>query len=127
LAHRDGAPKAAATATLRAFELQLLATLGVLPDLSDVADDPGLPAAAYDAVSGHLLAHPSPGALPFSDAARQAAVFLLDGDATDARALPVDEPVLREVATLFAGWLRRQPVELRSLAVLRSVRASVEL
>ncbi len=121
---RPGAGKAA---ILRAFELQLLMTLGVLPDLVDVADDPGAPAVAYDPARGLLLAHGSPGALAFSDAARQAALFLVQGDAQDAAALPVDEPVLREVALLFSSWLRRQGVELRSLEVLRSVRAHVEL
>jgi DNA repair protein RecO len=120
-------PGGAKGAVLRAFELQLLGTLGVLPDLTGVVDDPGLPAVAYDAGSGHLLAHATPQSQPFSDAARQAALFLIDDDARGALALPVDDDVLREVAVIFGGWMRRQGVQLRSLDVLRSVRASVDL
>ncbi len=106
---------------LRAFELQLLNTLGVLPDLSSVVDDPGLPCTAYDPVSGHLLAHGDTGALPFSDHARQAALFLLQGGAREAAALDVDDEVLREVAKLFSSWLKRQNVTLKSLEVLRAL------
>jgi DNA repair protein RecO len=109
-------------AILRAFELHLLDELGVLPDLGDVTDDPGLPVVAYDPLRGHLLAHEGPGAVPFSDDARQAAMFLLGSDADDAVALPVDDAVLREASQLFAHWLRRQGVALRSLEVLRALR-----
>lgn len=109
-------------AILRAFELRLLAELGVLPDLGDASDDPGLPVSAYDPQRGHLLAHQAPGAVPFSDDARQAALFLLGSGADDAVALPVDDVVLREVSQLFAHWLRRQGVALRSLEVLRALR-----
>jgi DNA repair protein RecO (recombination protein O) len=112
---------------LRAFELQLLATLGVLPDLTDVVDDPGQPCVAYDSAAGHLLGHAAPGAVAFTDPARQAALALLGGGADDALRLPIDEPLLREVSVLFSSWLRRQGIELRSLDVLRSVRASVDL
>ncbi len=108
-------------AILRAFELQLLAELGVLPDLTDVVDDPGMPAVAYDAGRGHLLAHPSPGSVPFGDAARQACLFLLGSNADDAVSLPVDDDVLREVSRIFSGWLRRQNVALKSLDVLRQL------
>jgi DNA repair protein RecO (recombination protein O) len=111
--------------TLRSFELQLLSTLGVLPDLTEVVDAPGEPCTAYDPVAGHLLAHGTPGALSFSEPARRAALALLDGDA--GRWQVIDEPLLREVAVLFSSWLRRQAIELRSVDVLRSVRASVEL
>jgi hypothetical protein len=60
--------------------------------------------------------------VPFSDDARQAAMFLLGSDADDAVALPVDDAVLREASQLFAHWLRRQGVALRSLEVLRALR-----
>lgn len=109
-------------AILRAFELRLLDELGVLPDLSEASDDPGLPVVAYDPQRGHLLAHEGPGAVPFSDDARQAALFLLGSDADDAIALPVDDVVLREASQLFSHWLRRQGVALRSLEVLRALR-----
>lgn len=108
-------------AILRAFELRLLAELGVLPDLSDVTDDPGLPCVAYDPGRGHLLAHPASGSVIFSDAARQACLFLLDSSADDAVDLHVDDDILREVSRIFAGWLRRQHVSLRSLEVLRQL------
>ena len=108
-------------AILRAFELRLLAELGVLPDLSDVSDDPGLPCTAYDPGRGHLLAHPTSGSVNFSDAARQACLFLLDSDANDAVSLSVDDDILREVSRIFSGWLRRQGVSLRSLDVLRQL------
>ena len=111
-------PKAA---ILRAFELRLLNELGVLPDLSDVSDDPGLPATAYDPGRGHLLAHATSGSVVFGDAARQASLFLLDSSADDAVTLPVDDDVLREVSRIFSGWLRRQGVALRSLDVLRQL------
>jgi DNA repair protein RecO (recombination protein O) len=109
-------------AILRAFELRLLDELGVLPDLSEASDDPGLPVVAYDPLRGHLLAHEGPGAVPFSDDARQAALFLLSSDTDDAIALSVDDAVLREASQLFAHWLRRQGVALRSLEVLRALR-----
>lgn len=106
---------------LRAFELQLLDTLGVLPDLSGAVDDPGAPVVAYDAGRGHLLAHDDSAAVPFSEHARQACLFLLQGDAFAAVDLAVDDDVLREVSRVFAGWLRRQGVKLRSLEVLRAL------
>lgn len=119
------ARRGAKAAVLRAFELQLLNTLGVLPDLSGVVDDPGAACVAYDPVRGHLLAHGDAGCLPFSDHARQAALFLLQGGAEDAVALSaegaVDDEVLREVARLFSSWLKRQNVTLRSLEVLRAL------
>ena len=115
---------------LRAFELQLLATLGVLPDLTGVVDEPGAPSVAYDPVAGHLLAHGAPGALAFSNDARRAAIALLDADADDVvdvrAAVVIDDALLREVTVLFSSWLRRQAIELRSIEVLRSVRASVD-
>ena len=106
---------------LRAFELQLLNVLGVLPDLSGVADDDGAPCVAYDPVRGHLLARSGPQTVDFSDDARQAALFLLGGDATQALSLSVDDDVLRQVSRLFSSWLRRQHVKLRSLEVLRAL------
>ncbi|MDP2344827.1 MAG: DNA repair protein RecO [Deltaproteobacteria bacterium] len=106
---------------LRAFELQLLNVLGVLPDLGDVVDDPGAPCVAYDPVRGHLLARPGPQTLDFADDARQAALFLLQGDARSVLTLSVDDEVLRQVSRLFSSWLRRQNVRLRSLEVLRSI------
>lgn len=109
-------------AILRAFELRLLDELGVLPDLSDAVDDPGLPVVAYDPARGHLLAHEQGGAIPFSDDARQAALFLLQSDADAAVTLHVDDAVLREASLLFGHWLRRQGVTLRSLEVLRQLR-----
>lgn len=115
------AARGARAVVLRAFELQLLSTLGVLPDLSGVDDDPGEPCVAYDAVRGHLLAHADSQSVPFSDHARQAAIFLLQGNAEDAVSLDVDEVVLRDVSRIFAGWLKRQNVNLRSLEVLRSL------
>jgi recombinational DNA repair protein (RecF pathway) len=123
---------------LRAFELQVLANLGVLPDLTGAVDVPDEAVVGYDPVRGHLLARPDGGAVPFSDAARRAALRLLDDvhaehddaahdreDAVDPDL--VDDAILREVAVLFAAWLRGQAIQLRSLAVLRSVRATVEL
>ena len=104
---------------LRAFELQLLNTLGVLPDLSGVDGDPGADCVAYDPVSCRLLAHADAQSVPFSDNARQAALFLLAGDAEAAASLDVDDLVLREVSRLFAHWLKRQNVHLKSLDVLR--------
>jgi len=118
-------PRAAHAQALRAFELHLLATLGVLPDLSAVVDEPGQPCVAYDPTSGHLLAHGAPGALAFSDDARRTAWALLDGSGR--ASAPIDEDRLREVAVLFSSWLRRQGMTLRALDVLRSVRASVNL
>ncbi len=109
-------------AILRAFELRLLDELGVLPDLGEATDDPGMPVVAFDPQRGHLLAHESPGAVPFSDDARQAAQLLLGSGADDAASLPVDDVVLRETSQLFGHWLRRQHVTLRSLEVLRSLR-----
>lgn len=109
-------------AILRAFELRLLDELGVLPDLGDATDDPSLPVVAYDPQRGHLLAHEAPGAVPFSEDARQAAMFLLGSDADDALALLVDDAVMREASQLFAHWLRRQGVALRSVEVLRALR-----
>jgi recombinational DNA repair protein (RecF pathway) len=121
-------PQGTKAKALRAFELELLATLGVLPDLSDVVDDPGEACVAYDPVAGHLLAHGAPGALAFSEDARRAAIALLDvGGANDGEGDDVDEALLREVAVLFSSWLRRQAIELRSLDVLRAVRGTVDL
>jgi DNA repair protein RecO (recombination protein O) len=111
---------------LRALELQLLATLGVLPDLSGAADNPGEDVVAYDPTSGHLLAQPGPGSLPFGEHARKAAQDLLDRRHR-APGPDIDEQVLRDVAVLFGAWLRRHPVELRSVEVLRAVRSTVEL
>ncbi len=115
----------ASAAVLRAFELQLLSCLGVLPDLSAVVDDAGrgdgLPCVAYDPVRGHLLSHGDAQSLPFSDNARQAALFLLQGSAHDALTLSIDDDVLRQVSRLFGSWLKRQSVRLRSLEVLRAL------
>lgn len=111
----------ARAAVLRAFELQLLNCLGVLPDLSGVVDDPGAPCVAYDPVRGHLLAHGDAESLGFSDDARQAALFLLSGNAGAAVTLSIDDVVLREVSRLFAAWLRRQSVRLKSIEVLRAM------
>ena len=111
---------------LRAFELHLLNVLGVLPDLSlsGVVDDPGGACTAYDPGRGVLLAHPTAQSVDFSDDARQAAGFLLQGDAVAAVSLSVDDEVLRQVSRLFSSWLRRQNVKLRSLAVLRALASS---
>ncbi len=110
---------------LRAFELQLLNVLGVLPDLSGVVDDPGAPCCAYDPVRGHLLARAGAHSVEFSDAARCAALRLLQGDAGAALAWSDDagdaDAVLRQVSRLFSSWLRRQHVKLRSLEVLRAL------
>jgi len=106
---------------LRALELRLLNELGVLPDVSAAQDAPGEPVVAYDAASGHLLARPSSTSVPFSEDARQAALFLLDSDADAAASLPVDDDVLREVSRIFSSWLRRQHVTLRSLEVLKQL------
>jgi DNA repair protein RecO (recombination protein O) len=107
---------------LRAFELRLLDELGVLPDLGDAVDDPGMPVVAYDPARGHLLARATPASVPFSDSARQAAIHLLQCGADEAVALPIDDDVLREVSRIFANWLRRQGVALRSLEVLKQMR-----
>ncbi len=106
---------------LRAFELRLLDELGVLPDLSDAADSPGDDVTAYDADRGVLLAAATATSIPFSEAARQAAIFLLQGDAEAANALPVDLEVLKICSRLFSQWLQRQRVTLRSLEVLRQL------
>lgn len=106
---------------LRAFELRLLDTLGVLPDLSGVVDDPGMPTVAYDPERGHLLATARPDTIEFDENARQAALFLLDAAADDAVELPIDDDVLKSASRLFSSWLRRQNVRLRSLEVLREM------
>ena len=107
---------------LRAFELRLLDELGVLPDLSDAVDEPGQPVTAYDPVRGHLLARPGPQTVPFSDSARQAAIYLMQVSASEAVDLSIDDDVLREVSRIFSNWLRRQDVTLRSLEVLKQMR-----
>lgn len=106
---------------LRAFELQLLADAGYLPDLLAAADDPQAPVVAFDPTRSHLLAHAGPETVPFDEAARRAARALLAapvGSPPD-----VDDAALRMVGRLFAAHLKRhvdQP--LKSVAFLRSLR-----
>ncbi len=108
-------------AVLRAFELRLLDELGVLPDLSEAADSPGDDVTAYDVGRGALLSVATPSSVPFTEEARQTAIFLLQGDAEDAIALPVDVDVLKVCSRLFSQWLQRQRVSLRSLEVLKQL------
>ena len=112
----------ARAAVLRSFELHLLHILGVLPDLSAVVDEPGAPCEAYDPVSGHLLAHGSAAAVPFSEETRLLAVQLLHRSPGNSAFLPIAEGGLRAVAPVFGRWLRGQGgAPMKALAFLRSL------
>lgn len=115
-AFRRVAAHGARTVLLRAFELQLLRHLGWLPDLRDVEG----PAVAWDADAGRILAVAAPGSAPFPEAARQAALALLEAPLSD---LPdVDAATLRAVSRLFASMLARQVGRpLKSVEFLRSL------
>ncbi len=105
-------------ALLRAFELRLLLATGYLPDLAPHEE----PVVGYDPGRGELLAHEAPGAVPFNDAAREAALALLSAPLT---ALPdVELERLRTVSRLFATHLRRMDVgPLKSIAFLKALPA----
>lgn len=105
---------------LRAFELRLMADGGWLPDLSGAADEPGEPVVAWDPARGELLAHPTPGSVPFGEDAQRAALALLEAPLDGLPEVP--EPTLRVVSRLFAGHLRRLQVgPLKSVAWLKGL------
>lgn len=113
---RGVASHGARTVRLRAFELQLLRHLGWLPDLHELAG----PAVAWDPEGGRLLDRALPGAVPFPEEARQAALVLL---AAPLDQLPdVDAGTLRAVSRLFGATLARHVQRpLKSVGFLRSL------
>ncbi|MBI1946977.1 MAG: DNA repair protein RecO [Deltaproteobacteria bacterium] len=112
---RGVAIRGARTELLRAFELQLLRQLGWLPELHIEGA-----ATAYDVEAGRLVTTSRAGAVPFSEAARAAALALL---AAPLDALPAfDADTLRGVSRLFgATWARHVGRPLKSAAFLRSL------
>lgn len=112
--------RGADAAVLRAFELKLLQDAGYLPDLGGAEDEPGAPVVAFDPARSHLVAHASPGTVPFHEGARAAALALLHAP-VGAPPL-VDEAVLRMVSRLFSAHLKRTlDRPLRSVAFLRGI------
>ena len=113
---RGVAATGASTARLRAFELQLLRHLGWLPDLYDLDG----PSVAWDADGGRLLTRAAPGAVPFPEEARQAALALLGASLHE---LPdIEAGTLRSVSRLFAATLARHVQRpLKSVDFLRAL------
>lgn len=105
---------------LRSFELKLLAHVGHLPDLTQAVDYPLQRVAAYDPVSGHLLAMAESGSVVFDEEARVAAMTLLNEPI--ANVTSYGESTLRQIAKIFAFRLREQKKgPLKSVEFLREL------
>lgn len=106
------------TRLLRAFELKLLGHGGYLPDLKAPSDGPCV---GYDPDGGCLVASAGPGVVPFSPAAREAAVLLAGGEL--GALADIEAEPLREAGRIFALHLRRMNVgPLKSVEYLRALR-----
>ncbi|MEM7403262.1 MAG: DNA repair protein RecO [Myxococcota bacterium] len=105
---------------LRAFELKLLHFCGELPNLQQVADQPGLPAVAYHPQRGQLLAKGCPQAMPFGPSAVAASTSLLQARLRERPT--ICKPLLRQIEQMLASRLQQCLTKpLRSTLFLRQL------
>jgi recombinational DNA repair protein (RecF pathway) len=105
---------------LRAMELRILKDTGYLPNLVVDPTKNGSRIEAYDPLDGVFLTQKNHVSLPFSDAARDAALGLLQSPLKDPP--EIDELLLRTVSRIFAAHLRKMDIgPLKSIAFLKEI------